>query len=805
MLCGRRLPLPQPPLPGWSTKAASVRYLSSTAPRADNNAPNQNPLEAQVHYQLQQGTQDEKHGQEQIGNPSRNTARIHDQPPREAFTARTGHREYTNPPGRTFQEGQEFVQPQRKSFFFHKYDPVAKKNAIADQARKVTAKPFSKHLFLNFEGRRPFQPPTHLQNSQHAGQYTDPVFPILKNEIKGPWMDQWKHPVANQVGLAKSTGVEPPIPPPSKLKPLAKPISPTEVAIRRQVKLQTEGKSPLYRPRPRTLMPMPKSVEYPPKRPEGPMLMNDGSIVGKGSGRFFSRPFGATRDDMFRVISTSPPSVSEEAADAASHLQSPEDDGIRLEQKEAGPMPLGDTQEKTTDLGEEAESNQSIFERLFPEPKKPTTASRSSMIGRLRSLAAELDGDLHPSSQTDAFMPAFSPQSSQPTGSIFRKLFPEEAGPEPGPEPDKVQHENGSQASDSLEDTIFVSLRNEVRNWVPPDRLHEINAPKQGDYGSHSTVIVIWGVSNSLVDTDFYRIIPEGKHVEGWGGGLMKIVQARDLLTHKPLGRYFLMFHSRPSAVAYAEQANRLYLLSRKLLHPSGTGRQPVRGRLEQAQADPQPFLTEEEKIAVRSFTLCPPSAPFNISVRMWGTEVIGQITASGNIADVVQALRPEAETPAKVLVTIKSPDGSAEGGKRLGGLSINDLWLILRDDGRERSAPWVLTNLTEGIMPIKLRLTKSERREIRFQADLLAALPNESEIGHEDVPGLPIVAGHPLREDNKGGSGTDVDRDERFDRFILTFAHLTMARRFVRCWHKRMVHDAVLDRSVVIDAVALM
>lgn len=350
----------------------------------------------------------------------------------------------------------------------------------------------------------------------------------------------------------------------------------------------------------------------------------------------------------------------------------------------------------------------------------------------------------------------------------------------------------------------MVSLRNEVRNWMSEEGQDQSSWPKPGEHGSHSTVVVISGTSPSLMDTDFYRIAPEGHHVEGWAGGLVKVIQAHDSISYEPLGQYYLMFHSRPPALAYVNEVWRLHELSRKMLHaPADSGREVAKGPLGQAPASPQPFLTDEERAAVRSFTLCSPHVTPSISVRMWNTQLVRELAAKSNIADILPTLRPEGSTPARVLLKLTSPDG--QHGEGQGGLTADELWLTLRDDGRERSAPWMLANLSEGIMPVKPKFI-SDHYKITVRAEPVpVSLELDDGDGdglHEELAGGP-VAGPPPGKDGSGDAG--VDRNQRFRRFVLTFTQPAIARRFVRCWHKRVVYDALLDRSVVVDAVAIM
>lgn len=450
----------------------------------------------------------------------------------------------------------------------------------------------------------------------------------------------------------------------------------------------------------------------------------------------------------------------------------------------------------------------SLFDQLFSE-ERPRGRDYWRIADRLRSAFSAVDNDIGLGDRPEREAPA---RTSQPGQSIYAQLFPEEVESW-SDEGNERMRGNRQEPLTPPKDSLMISLRNEVRNWIPEDQQGRITGPQPGEYGSHSTVVVMSGMSPSLIDTDFYRIAPEGKHVEGWAGGLVKVVQARDSITFEPLGQYYLMFHSRPSALAYVDEVERLHALSRKLLYaPGDSGKLVAKGALDQAPATPQPFLTEEEKAAVRSFTLMPPRSSRNISIRLWNTQLVAAIASKSNIADVVQALRPEATTPAKVLLKFTPLGGGIveEGGG--GGLTAEELWMTLRDDGRERNAPWILASRSKGIMPVK-PMFRTAQSGIRVRAQPVSVpLDPEDEVydgggadGDGEEGGGEVVAGQLPPATAGERLGGSADRNERFSRFVLTFAQPAIARRFVRCWHKRVIYDAVLGRSVVVDAVALM
>lgn len=466
------------------------------------------------------------------------------------------------------------------------------------------------------------------------------------------------------------------------------------------------------------------------------------------------------------------------------------------------------------------------------------TAVSKGAVGNIYGMLfpPETDSGLRPSprqGKVSRKAKSAAKHSSKPgrtSGGIYKKLFPDDASEnsEPqlqsGSQPGEITGDTSAPNEEGLvppEESLLVSLRNEVRNWIPEEQRQDITAPEPGDPGSYSTVVILSGLSNSLLNTDFYRILPETKHIEGWAGGLVKVVQARDALSHEPLGRYFLMFHSKPAADAYKDELLRLHDLSKRLLHNS-----MGKGPLAQMPIAPQPFLTDEEKASVRSFTLCPPTAPLQINVRIWNSNLVREIAQNANIADVVQTLRPDVASPSKVLVTVNTIPGSIAGAG--GGLTVDELWLTLRDDGRERGAPWVLSNLKKGIMPVKLTSSskhgKIDFRSEAVQAPLQGAIYDEQDMlaEPEEEAFSPRKVAYDAWHDRNATKNdmfdrtlvlapestprpAKVDREERFNRFIVTFTQPAISRRFVRSWHKRAIWDEQERRSVSIDAVALM
>ena len=67
-----------------------------------------------------------------------------------------------------------------------------------------------------------------------------------------------------------------------------------------------------------------------------------------------------------------------------------------------------------------------------------------------------------------------------------------------------------------------LALDDELKKWLdsPPE------APKDpanaGSYVNKPAVLVVKGASKSLLETDFYRLAPQGHHLDGWAGGIQR-------------------------------------------------------------------------------------------------------------------------------------------------------------------------------------------------------------------------------------------------------------------------------------------
>lgn len=80
----------------------------------------------------------------------------------------------------------------------------------------------------------------------------------------------------------------------------------------------------------------------------------------------------------------------------------------------------------------------------------------------------------------------------------------------------------------------------------------------------HVAVLVLRNAGKNLTLDDFRRVIPQGKHLEGWTleqGDILRAIPGRDMATLEPTGDYYLLFSSPLSAFTYQGHVTRIHRL----------------------------------------------------------------------------------------------------------------------------------------------------------------------------------------------------------------------------------------------------
>ncbi|KAK1967376.1 hypothetical protein LY78DRAFT_634085 [Colletotrichum sublineola] len=267
-----------------------------------------------------------------------------------------------------------------------------------------------------------------------------------------------------------------------------------------------------------------------------------------------------------------------------------------------------------------------------------------------------------------------------------------------------------------------------------------------------SALLVLSNASPNLQESDFYRIGPQGHHLDGWSSSIRKVMQAYDYSTLEPMDRYFILFDSYAAAASYQKEAQRRHAAVRRSLL-SATAPLASSSRGEEGGSAPPPI-----------FTLAPPSrAP--LSLHLYKVDRATEARLGTFSVQGLLSMTPEPPPRANSHV-ILSIDGGTVDQRML------TYWL--RKDGRERNLGWPVQHMRPYFAP---------------KVDSRTVAPGEAQ--EADEPGWPDDDGDddappPLVGAEAQQRGSGPDENAMSARFVLSFPDVHEARRFVRAWHRR-------------------
>lgn len=111
---------------------------------------------------------------------------------------------------------------------------------------------------------------------------------------------------------------------------------------------------------------------------------------------------------------------------------------------------------------------------------------------------------------------------------------------------------------------VTFTAENDVRPSEAARRLEQNMLREQQASGPVESVLVLRNATKNLLEEDFKRLTPHGRHLEGWkmeDSDFIKVVPGRDIKTLERLNYYYLIFSSALSAFAYQGHAIRLHRL----------------------------------------------------------------------------------------------------------------------------------------------------------------------------------------------------------------------------------------------------
>ncbi|KAK2046556.1 hypothetical protein LZ31DRAFT_519166 [Colletotrichum somersetense] len=298
------------------------------------------------------------------------------------------------------------------------------------------------------------------------------------------------------------------------------------------------------------------------------------------------------------------------------------------------------------------------------------------------------------------------------------------------------------------------------------------------DPAERAAMLVLSNASPNLQESDFYRIGPQGHHLEGWSSSIRKVMQAYDYSTLEPMGRYFILFDSYAAAASYQKEAQRRQAAVRRSLLSAAAPLASSSRAAEGGSATPP-----------STFTLAPPStAPLSLHIYKLGRKTEARL-GTFNVHSLL-SMTPEPPPRANSHV-ILSVDG--------GTIDQRMLTHWLRRDARERNLGWPVQHMRPYFAPKIDRRTVAaaapgEAREVHDDDDG----DEEEELGWRDrddnndvdldddaPPPLVGAEGQQQQQQQRGGRG-GPDENAASARFVLSFPDVHEARRFVRAWHRR-------------------
>ncbi len=358
--------------------------------------------------------------------------------------------------------------------------------------------------------------------------------------------------------------------------------------------------------------------------------------------------------------------------------------------------------------------------------------------------------------------------------SLFEQLFPDQQQqPEvPQEQPQQVPRLPTDPINPiSTTDSHDTSRRDRSENYYlspkAKDRFREV-ANEELPFGPEVSVLVLRNASKNLVEDDFRRLIPRGRHMEGWRleqGDIMKHIPGRNWKTLERENYHYLLFSSALSAFTYQGHATRVFQL---------VAQHTPRNMLSPILPPPGEMVKGiDANEAIESFTLAPPNASLDLhQLKPPLTPMVKSIVKHRGYSHL---LRREERMPFEARLTLEGP--------QLHGSSIIHLFMF---SGQDRGLSW------SGNDDPAPKVTE-------WRPDLQLEAPSPLSNRPDDVKRM-----HEL---DRGAVKTPQDIGHRNDDglkrrtlqkvYIIGFHTENAMQSFVHFWHKRPMQWKGLNKHL--------
>lgn len=371
--------------------------------------------------------------------------------------------------------------------------------------------------------------------------------------------------------------------------------------------------------------------------------------------------------------------------------------------------------------------------------------------------------------------------------SLLEELFPEVNSPRPKKPVEQKRDDYPKLEPPNLPSGMQQDVerygRGRNSKFETPDPLRKGSPNFFRDSMEEISVLQLAYCSTELMEVDFVRLIPGGKHIEGWrrGGEFFKIIPGRDPLSMERMPFYYLLFKSPEAALAYQNNAARLHKLCTR--HQSK--------HMLSAVPAPKGFLEDGEDIdkAILSYNLAPTEHPLHLSMLMQPySPALRSLVEQGGYNPIVPEFDERQQRIWKVLMHIEGYEPSPL-----------DLFKIFNDDAWRHGVPLPLrTESMDSIHRLRdivnLKIRTKSIASVNPRAAYTTTTPAPQKPVFEDAMIQSLMAG--VEEQSSATQINQFVMNRVYNRWVIDFDEETAARRFATHWHRRLLPALARSRG---------
>jgi len=358
--------------------------------------------------------------------------------------------------------------------------------------------------------------------------------------------------------------------------------------------------------------------------------------------------------------------------------------------------------------------------------------------------------------------------------SLLEELFPE-ANSTPQP-----QHKGGRDHP-KIEPPMAGIIRPQFVGRPPTLKEKVVESFRK--QGEQVTVLQLTNCSTQLTEVDFRRVIPKGKHIEGWrrDGDFYKVIPGRDPLSLERLPFYYLLFSNAEAALAYQKNVSRLHKLC--ALH------QPA--NIFSAIPPPTGFLEEGEDIsaAISSYNLLPTHHPISLNFLMQPyNPALRALIERGGYQPIAPSVDEHGKPIWRVLMRIEGYEPRP-----------SDLFKVFSHDAYTHGMTLPLRNESQSSihrvrdminlrMSSKLISSSRPRAYGTFDHSASPLAKTTEETTFDDPAIQKMMAG--ADEDGSPQQMTQLVMNRVYNRWVIDFEDEDSARRWSAIWHRKVLPD---------------